>query len=923
LTALSQSLPRRSLLLAQLLLTVALMVLGVHGFRQKLEAFQPLGFQPLASNGQWLVGGVEPSEVDSLQPGDRIVLVDGVETSRIAELRERLAAAPQTQIVLLRGDELVTVTYHRPPLRIDFPWLALALLGVIYLAIGLYTLWRAAEAALFYSWCLASATLYFLSPVFPVDRVGAWIYVADQLARLLLPPLTLHLFLSIPRERRPRWPVRLALYQPAAILSAIQVDLAFFNGGLFVGRPSAGLLQSLDRIEIVHLAAFAATAIVVLAGRLRSTTDWEQHRQLLWLVVGTAGGYLPFLLLYGLPFLAGLRPGQLFTVLAVVPLGAVPLAFGWSVLRYRLWDLGLIVRNGVAHGLTLLVGVGSFALLDMALRRTLPGELSLARDFATFVGGLAIVGLVVPTHRRLQSALERLQHGARWGQRRGLAWLGQELLRERDLDRLCELLLHELTTALDLERANLLLVQGNNLVAVRPELELPAAAAIEAIPGELWSDRFETLSGVGLPGEPARIDLRLYAAGYRYAFPLVVRDSRVGLLIVGYRGDQQPLDSEDIDLVRVLLDQAALAIENARLLDQVQRQLEQVVALQQHSEGILESSPAGIAVVDADDQVASSNLAFASLVGRARSEVVGQRFSSLLDLGTLPEPGEPARGVSCHDALDRLRHLEVTVAWLRSAGVDRRRVVIVQDVTERLAMEQALKDKDRLAALGVLAAGVAHEVNTPLTGISSYAQMLLADTADDDPRRQLLEKVERQTFRASRIVSNLLEFARKPGRERKLIDLGPLLQETAELLRERMASKRARLQWQPPAAPMRVLGSEGELQQVFTNLLLNAVDAMAPEGGGTIRLALATEQRWVHVTIEDEGPGVPPDLGESIFEPFVTSKRGQGGTGLGLSICYSIVDQHGGRIRFENVAPRGCRFTVELPIAETEPSPGA
>jgi len=923
LIARSHSLPRRSLLLIQLLLTAALTVLAVHGFRQKLDSFQPLGFRPVAAGSQWVVGGVDPSTADSLQRGDRIVLVNGLETGRLAELRERLAAEPQAQLVLLRGDELVTATYHRPPLRVDYPWLALALLGVLYLAIGLYTLWRTVEATLFYSWCLASATLYFFSPVFPVDAVGVWIYVADQVARLLLPPLTLHLFLSIPRHRRPRQWIQASLYLPAVGLAAIQVDLALFDGAVFVGRPTAHLLQALDRIEIVHLAAFAAAAIVVLAGRLRTTDEWEQHRQLLWLVVGTAGGYLPFFLLYGLPFLAGLRPGQIFTVLAVVPLAAVPLAFGWSVLRYRLWDLGLMVRNGVAHGLTLLFGVGSFALLDLALRRTLPGELSLARDFATFVGGLAIVGLVVPTHRRLQSALERLQHGARWGPRRGLAWLGQELLRERDLDRLCELLLHELGAALDLEHVNLLLVQGDDLVAVRPEIDLPAAAPLHAVPRELWSDRFETLSGVALPGEPARLDLRLYAAGYRYAFPLVVRDSQVGLLVVGYRGDQDPLDSEDVDLVRVLLDQAALAIENARLLDQVQRQLEQVVALQQHSEGILESSPAGIAVVDSEDRVVSANLAFASLVGRARPEIVGRPFASSLDIGQLPSPGDPALGVSCHDALERLRHVEVSVAWLRSAGVDRRRVVIVQDVTDRLAMEQALKEKDRLASLGVLAAGVAHEVNTPLTGISSYAQMLLADTADDDPRRQLLEKVERQTFRASRIVSNLLEFARKPGRERKQIDLGPLLQETVELLRERMAAKKARLEWHPPRTKTLVLGSEGELQQIFTNLLLNAVDAMAPAGGGTIRLRANEEEGQIRVVVEDEGPGVPADLGDSIFQPFVSSKRGQGGTGLGLSICYSIVDQHGGRIRFENLRPRGCRFTVELPALEIESTPDA
>jgi len=915
------SLARRIGLAALLLLTAALAVLGVHAFRQKVEAFQPLGFEPVAAGAVWTVRAVASPAPGDLLPGDQIVLVNGIEATRVGELRALLAAEPQSQIEVLRGERLESITYQRPALDLDRPWLALALLGIAYLAIGLYTLWRTSGGALFFAWCLASAALYFFSPVFPVDAVGVAVYLADQVARLLLPPLTLHLFLSISRPSAGS-PRRALLYLPAFVLAAIQADLALYGGAWLVGRPTAALLALLDRVEIAHLAAFAATAVVVLARRLRSAADWEQHRQLLWLVVGTAGGYLPFLLLYGLPYLAGLRPSEIFTVAAVAPLAAVPLAFGWAVLRYRLWDLGLIVRNGVAHGLTLLVGVGTFALLDLALRRALPGDFSFARDLMTFLGGVAIVGLVIPTHRRLQGALERLQHGARFGHRRGLAWLGQELLRERDLDRLCEVLLGELGRALDLTRENLLLAQNGRLVAVRPELEIPVTTPIAALPATVWSSRFETLTGVALPGDTQRLDLRLYAAGYRYLFPLVVRDARVGVLATGLRGDGEPLDSEDIELVRSVLDQAALAIENARLLDQVHRQLEEVVALQQHNEGILESSPAGIVVLDGADRVVSSNLAFAALAGRPRSEIVGRPLAEVLELGELPAPGAPPVHVDCRDALDRLRHVEASVAWLRGPSSDRR-VVAVQDVTDRVAMERALREKDRLASLGVLAAGVAHEVNTPLTGISSYAQMLLAETADDDPRRSLLEKVEKQTFRASRIVSNLLEFARKPGRERREIDLGPLLTETTELLRERLSAKRARLAWQPPTRPIRVTGSEGELQQVFTNLLLNAVDAMAELGGGELRLAVAERDGSAVAIVEDSGPGVPEELRDAIFQPFVTTKRGSGGTGLGLSICFNIVAQHGGTIGYENLEPHGCRFTVALPLAGDRDATGA
>jgi signal transduction histidine kinase len=235
-----------------------------------------------------------------------------------------------------------------------------------------------------------------------------------------------------------------------------------------------------------------------------------------------------------------------------------------------------------------------------------------------------------------------------------------------------------------------------------------------------------------------------------------------------------------------------------------------------------------------------------------------------------------------------------------------------------MALEEAFKEQDRLASLGVLAAGVAHEVNTPLTGISSYAQLLLSETGAEDPRRDLLEKVERQTFRASRIVSNLLEFARKPGVERKPIDLAALISDTSDLLRERMVAKRVELDWQAPDEPVVVVGSEGELQQVFTNLLMNSIDAMAPGGGGKLTLELVVDERTARASVIDDGPGIAAENREQVFEPFFTTKRSQGGTGLGLSICRGIVDQHGGKIALENRESGGCRFDVELPLENPE-----
>lgn len=914
--------------------TAGLAVLGARGFQQKLETFQPLGFQAAASGDHWEVRAVDPAYDSALAPGDRIVLVNGSEVSQVPRLAAALRNSPSSQLVVLRHERLETIEYQRPPLDLDASYLILALIGCAYAAIGLFVVWRSgttAGAPLFYLWCLVSAVLYVFSPVFPPDELGRWIYFFDEAARLLLAPLTLHLFLSIPRPlaptaaQRSRWVP--FLYLPAAVLTLFQADLAWANGRNLAGPPSASLLALLDRIELAHLMLFAALAVVVLARRLTALRDWEQQRQLLWLVVGMAAGYLPFFLFHGLPQILGLDLPESLTALAVLPLACVPFAFAWAVMRYRLWDLGVMVRNGLSYTLTLIFGLTTFSLIDLAVRRAMPAELGFTRDLLTFIGGIVAVGLVVPAHRGIHGALERLQYGHALSRRRGLARVAQDLLQERDLDRLCQALLSEAEQALDLERTNLLLLQGPALVPVRPHAGIPRAIALATLRDGLWEGEFETLQPIGLPGESATVEQQLYVAGYRYAFPLLVRGTQIGLALASLRRDRQPLSTEDVEIVRTLLDQAALAIENAQLLDQVHRQLARVTSLQRHNEEILESSPAGIVVLDADGRVASANLAFAAIAGRTRSELLGAKLLDLFPLDALPEPGSGLRQLSFEDATGAARHLQLSAAPLAAdlsaPGEEPRadRVLVVQDVSERVAMERAMREQDRLASLGVLAAGVAHEVNTPLTGISSYAQMLLADTDASDPRRELLQKVERQTFRASRIVNGLLEFARKRDHESGPVTLPTLLQETAELLRERIQARGIVVDWQLPEATPVVSGSEGELQQVFTNLLLNAVDA-APAQGGRIVIAIDAEPSpgcatpGVRVRIEDNGSGIEAQHLAKVFEPFYTTKTGKGGTGLGLAISRSIVEQHGGRIRVESRGKDlGCRFVVELPAA--------
>ena len=730
----------------------------------------------------------------------------------------------------------------------------------------------------------------------------------EEAAALLLWPLALHFFLTFPRPVTDHsWLKRTIpfLYLPAFVLLTLQLDMIQFNGRFITGPLTDSTLLLADRLELIHRSVYILLALGVLILQLaRSRRD--EARQVLWITLGSAGGYLPFLTLYLLPRVAGLEAPRLISAASVLPLTLVPLSFAYAILRYRLWDIAIIVRDVATYALTLLLGVFGFSLLNLAIDRGIPQDLQIARYVLTFLAGLLVAGLLIPTRQGISSTLQRFHYRGNYRRRRALSKFAHDLLHERDLEKLSSGLLRELEDGLDLDQTNLYLVEGDRLLPVLEESQpLSGQLLVSRLGEHIWQQDFENITAISLPEANLESIQQLFLLGYRYAFPLTVRERHVGVVVVGYKEGQVPLNSDDMLLIRQMLNQASLAIENAQLVEQLQRQLTEVLELKQFNEEIIESSPAGIVVLDGEDNVVTANVAFADLVGAEPLELRRRNLRYLLPIDDVPTSEDGILAIEMLNINDEVRQLQVSVASLLGHSPAGMRVVVVQDVTERVEMEKRLKEQERLAALGTMAAGVAHEVNTPLTGISSYAQMLLAETAEDDHRHAILQKVERQTFRAARIVNSLLEFARssEPGSEP--VDMVELVDDACELLEKQVQDRNVTLEWRNrPSTPALARVNEGELHQVVTNLVLNAVDALSQRERRVISLEVDESDNWITVKISDTGTGIPAEIMDRIFQPFFTTKSDSGGTGLGLSLSHEIVRRYGGQLVAENL-PQG------------------
>jgi signal transduction histidine kinase len=205
-------------------------------------------------------------------------------------------------------------------------------------------------------------------------------------------------------------------------------------------------------------------------------------------------------------------------------------------------------------------------------------------------------------------------------------------------------------------------------------------------------------------------------------------------------------------------------------------------------------------------------------------------------------------------------------------------------------------------------------VNTPLTGISSFTQMLLDRSDPADPGTQLLQKIEQQTFRAAKIVNSLLNLSRPAGGEMRPLDLNTTIADVLALLEHQFRMHKVQVRKHLDGPPVMVRGVEYKLQQVFLNLFLNARDAMPRGGWLSVTAAVSGDEALVEVA--DTGVGIPSEHLARIYDPFFTTKADGRGTGLGLSVTYGIVQEHGGALTCESDAQQGTRFRLVLPLAE-------
>jgi len=923
------------------LLTVAAVVFAGFNFQAERKVTSPDdGVEWVEHSGRLVADEVEPNGPGAkagIKPGDQLLSVNGQDIKNTAGLERQLyRTGIWSKAVYSLIRQSVTVDSNvilAPADRSLNNWLRL--IALIYLGIGLYVLlrrWTATGSTHFYIFCLISFIAYSFKYTGKFNDFDWTIYWSNIVSWVVQPALFLHFVLTFPEKRefvrKHAWMLSL-VYVPGALLLCTRL-LA-----MRLLEASGRLSRSMDRLDISYGAVFFLLAAWVLWFSYQRANTTILRQQLKWVTRGTILAVAPYTLFYVLSYVFPHTMSWLpewAMKLSVLSLGLLPLTFGYAIFRYRLMDVDLIFKRGVVYTLAAATVAGLYFALVAGV-----AWLVQMQKPATGATGLILAVVVTallfdPVRKWIQDRVDQFFYRTRYDYRRTLLEFGRELSSETDLKTLVSSVLDRLSRTLAVDRLAIFVNTGEE-----PERFVLSRSSGMSVPDylDLSFLTAPTPEGAGhlffenthqVPRENAGAQQAIARLDLNYYIPCRAQQKTVAVLGLGKTTKGDLLSSEDVELLETLGGYLGIAIQNGRLYASLQQKMAEYERLKDFNENIVESINVGVMALDMEDRIESWNSQMEVMYAMPRWQTLTQPLRNVFP----PEFVEEFYRVRQNAGINNLykfrlktpagemRTLNIAIAPL----VTRKfqvvgRLVIMDDITERVELEGQLSQADKLSSIGLLAAGVAHEVNTPLAVISSYTQMLAKQLQGDVQKSGLLEKITRQTFRASEIVNNLLNFSRTSGTEFTDVDVNKVIADTLALLEHQFKTAKVQVcsELTPSLAPIQ--GNSGRLQQVFLNLFLNAKDAMP--GGGTLSVS-TTNGESVSVRVSDTGSGIAPEHIHRIYDPFFTTKtspkEGQNrGTGLGLSVTYGIIQEHAGKIRVESNPGAGTTFALDFPLS--------
>ncbi len=676
----------------------------------------------------------------------------------------------------------------------------------------------------------------------------------------------------------------------------------------------------------IYLVCCFGTSLFILVRKVRSLAGIEklQARYLFAAVLIAAFGATVTNLLIPLALeTSRFSPyGPLFGMLMIA-------IIAHAIIRHRLLDIQLAIRNGVVYVGAIVITASTFFALVEALHHATGFQRTTIPIIEALVLAIAVSVFFGPLKDWLQTALNRYVYRHMYDYQRTVRETTLSLSTMLDLQSLLGYLADVIAKTFKVELVQIYLRDDATRTFSVPPIPMldkrpgghfvPAVRYDSALPVYLTTHK-QTLirDAVDNPDHKSPLSdavSELARIGGEIVFPLFQAEVLAGFILIGEKRSGDPFYARDIDLLSTLASQAAVAMKNAHLYNQV-------VVANEYVDNILSTMESGVIAVDAAGHI--------SLFNPAAHRLTNMRFTSSagLSYNDLPAPlAGPLRNTllegASHSQLETVLHgrdgsalplVYSTTKLQDKHGTTHGALIVFSDLSRLKDLEREKQRAERLASFGALAAGVAHEIKNPLVAIRTFAELLPERFGDVDFREDFSKVVIKEISRIDDLVARLRGIAATAPQQVGAVDLRDPINDTVALLRGQLEQTRTAIvrQFDDPAPFVSI--EESQLKQLFLNLFLNAIEAMGSDGALTVKITRRHTQGvpLIVIDVSDTGPGISDTVAANIFDPFFTTKSR--GSGLGLTICRGITDAHRGTIRAEcNPAGRGTTIVVELP----------
>jgi PAS domain S-box-containing protein len=738
------------------------------------------------------------------------------------------------------------------------------------------------------------------------------------------------LFRTFPNEPQFVWTWQLITFAGLAIILMI---LSFTS--LIVQKATLGVdglkaeYGPLHRLFALYTYSAFGGSCLMVTRKYRASSGLVRlqfHYLLLGLLVPVLGVTFTNLLI---PLVFGTsRLGQYGPYFGLIFLGFT----AHALIRYRFMNIRLVLQRSITFLLALSGAVSVLVLALGAVWTYMSLPLESAQILVLLVGGLIVGLLLQPLRSFFGRVLDRYVYRTDINYQTALRDASRALVGILDLDDLVDYTLRTALQAVRAERAALYLASSEGLMlqAERTEHSDPTVFSPSSLPpSSPLLEHFKRLSEPLVAEEiPKRLDDSrarplldvLKAHKWGLVIPITPEHRLQGLLALGPKLSGDPFYPDELEFLSILTNQVGIAVRNAQLY-------KEVLLANHYVENILRTMDSGVITVDERGRVAVCNSTAARLTGLSR-----ERLTSL-NVETLPGP----IGSQLHQTLidgharsqvetvlpgegDRRTPLVCSTSALQDGrGTIIGALIVFSDLSKIKALESEKSTAERLASLGSLVSGIAHEIKNPLVAIKTFAELLPERFSDTDFRDDFSKVVRTEIDRIDGLVGRLRGLAAPKPETEAATDIREPIAETLVLLRGQLEQMQTTVHRNFGSSEALVSIDPAQAKQLFLNLFLNAIEAMNPGGQLAIRVARLQRQGqpWVQVAVSDTGPGIPDAIRAKIFDPFFTTKAT--GSGLGLAICRSITDAHRGTIRAESVTPgAGTTILVEFPGASIQ-----